>query len=60
MASEWNRALRTLKRVAEARIKSLPDVETSYHDYSPHPLVPGLRAAISEIDALIEPEEDDR
>jgi len=58
VASEWNRGLRTLKRLLEAKIKSLPDVETSYHDYSPHPRVPGLRAAISEIDALIEPEED--
>lgn len=57
MASEWNRGLRTLKRLLEREVKSLPEVETSYHNYSPHPNVPGLRKAISEIDALIEPEE---
>ncbi len=58
MASEWNRALHALKRVAENRIASLPDQEVSYHNFVPHPQVAGLRAAIKEIDALIEPEDD--
>ncbi|WNN95158.1 hypothetical protein SEA_MAGRITTE_207 [Microbacterium phage Magritte] len=59
MASEWNRALKTLKRVLEGRVRRLPTVEMGQPgNYVPDPQVSGLRAAISEIDALIEPEEE--
>lgn len=56
--SEWNRGLKTLKRILEGRIRSLPSVEMGQPgNYVPDPQVSGLRAAISEINALIEPEE---
>lgn len=58
MASEWNRGLLTLKRLLEAKIKSLPQVEHGMPgDIRDDARVPGLRTAISEINALIEPEE---
>lgn len=58
MASEWNRGLRTAQRVLKHRMEKLPTYEGGMPgDVRSDPQVPGLRTAISEIEALIEPEE---
>ena len=59
--SEWNRALRMAQRILSNRAASLPSMEMGMPgNMVAHPQVAGLKAAVSEIEALIEPEKDDR
>lgn len=57
MASEWNRALNTAKRVLTNRLNGLGQREGANREMVDDARSAGLRTAISEINALIEPEE---
>lgn len=58
MASEWNRALKTASRVLKNRLDGLGQYEGANREMVDDRRAPGLRTAISEVQALIEPEEE--